>query len=66
MTNMVNIDYSELGWTGAFWESACEKLGWKVKGRGTTSRLCTHYGIEKEDIERFIMDIENTVAMSWD
>lgn len=66
MTNMVYIDYSELGWTGSFWESVCGKLGWKVKGRGTTSRLCTHYGIEKEDIEKFIKDINNIAVMTWD
>ena len=53
-TNMVYIDVSGLGWTGADWMEACAKLGWKSRGRSTTIRLCTHYGIEREDIKAFI------------
>jgi threonine aldolase len=57
MTNMVFIDIGGLGWTGDDWGEACKKLGWKSRGRGTTLRLCTHYGIEREDIEAFIEGI---------
>ena len=32
----------------------CEKLGWKARARGNSTRLCTHYGIEREDIESFL------------
>jgi len=57
MTNMVYIDISGLGWTGGDWIEACAKLGWRSRGRTTTIRLCTHYGIEREDIEVFLEDI---------
>jgi threonine aldolase len=57
MTNMVFIDIGGLGWTGDDWGEACKKLGWKSRGRGNTLRLCTHYGIEREDIEAFIEGI---------
>ena len=30
------------------------KIGWKSRGRPERTRLCTHYGIEREDIEAFI------------
>ena len=53
-TNMVYINVSGLGWTGRGWVEACAKLGWKSRGRSTTIRLCTHYGIEREDIEAFL------------
>jgi len=53
-TNMVYIDVSGLGWTGREWVEACARLGWKSRGRSTTIRLCTHYGIEREDIETFL------------
>jgi threonine aldolase len=53
LTNMVYIDISELGWTGDQWIENCAKLGWKSRG-GKTIRMCTHYGIEREDIEKFV------------
>lgn len=61
MTNMVYIDVSGLGWTGQQWSEACTKIGWKSRGRGTTIRLCTHYGIEREDIEAFLEGIGKLV-----
>jgi threonine aldolase len=57
MTNMVYIDVSGLGWTGKQWADACAKLGWKSSGYSPTVRLCTHYGIEREDIESFLTGI---------
>jgi len=60
-TNMVYIDISGLGWTGRQWAEACAGLGWKSSGRSTTIRLCTHYGIEREDIEAFLEGIRKLV-----
>ncbi|RLI07407.1 threonine aldolase, partial [Candidatus Bathyarchaeota archaeon] len=60
-TNMVYIDISGLGWTGRQWAEACARLGWKSSGRSTTIRLCTHYGIEREDIEAFLEGIRKLV-----
>ena len=62
MTNMVYINVSDLGWTGAQWREACMKLGWRSSGsQSPTVRLCTHYGIEREDIESFISGIKKLV-----
>ncbi|KON30869.1 threonine aldolase [miscellaneous Crenarchaeota group-15 archaeon DG-45] len=61
MTNMVYIDVSGLGWTGQQWADACAKIGWRSRGRTTTIRLCTHYGIEREDIEAFLEGIGKLV-----
>lgn len=62
MTNMVFIDVSGLGWTGRDWAEACRKLGWRSSGYiSPVVRLCTHYGIEKEDIESFISGIKKLV-----
>jgi len=71
MTNIVYIDISKLGWTSQQWNSACAKLGWKSGGyprdfarareESTTIRLCTHYGIEREDIESFLEGIKKLV-----
>jgi len=60
-TNMVYIDVSGLGWTGREWVEACARLGWKSRGRSTTIRLCTHYGIEREDIETFLDGIRKLI-----
>ncbi|MFB0558787.1 MAG: low-specificity L-threonine aldolase [Candidatus Bathyarchaeia archaeon] len=57
LTNMVFIDVSSIGWTGDDWTNACAKLGWKSRGRSNRIRLCTHYGIEMEDIEAFLEGI---------
>lgn len=53
MTNMVYIKFGEIGWTPEDWINACNKLGWKTRGYART-RLCTHYGIEEEDIRIFL------------
>jgi threonine aldolase len=53
-TNMVYIDIGGLGWTGVDWSDACAKIGWKSRGRKTSLRMVTHYGIEREDIEAFL------------
>ncbi|MDH5791467.1 MAG: low-specificity L-threonine aldolase [Candidatus Bathyarchaeota archaeon] len=60
-TNMVYIDVSGLGWTGKEWGEACAKLGWKSRGYTPVIRLCTHYGIEREDIESFLEGIVKLV-----
>ncbi|MCW4036499.1 MAG: low-specificity L-threonine aldolase [Candidatus Bathyarchaeota archaeon] len=54
ITNMVFIDVSSIGWNGDDWINACVKLGWKSRGHSNRIRLCTHYGIEREDIEAFL------------
>ncbi len=53
-TNMLFIEYSEIGWSGEDWIEACAKLGWKTRGGPTGTRLCLHYGIEREDVEAFL------------
>jgi len=60
-SNMVYIDLSGLGWTGREWGEACRKLGWTSRGSSATVRLCTHYGIEREDIEAFLDGITGIV-----
>lgn len=50
-TNMVYIDLSSIGWKADDWNKACKKLGWKSR---SSPRLCTHYGIEREDIKSFL------------
>jgi threonine aldolase len=53
-TNMVYIDFTDLGWSGEDWVAACRQLGWKTRARGTGTRLCLHYGIESNDIRTFL------------
>jgi len=53
-TNMVYVDFSPIGWTVEDFSKVCQELGWKCRGRGTTTRLVTHYGIEEEDIKAFL------------
>jgi threonine aldolase len=53
-TNMVYIDYTPIGWKDSDWISATKKLGWLSEGHGGGTRLCTHYGIEREDIKSFV------------
>jgi threonine aldolase len=60
-TNMVYIDFSSLGWTAQDWIDACAKIGWKSRGRPSRTRLCTHYGIEREDIESFLEGMKKLV-----
>ena len=61
MTNMVYIDPASIGWTGEDWIAACDKIGWKTRGGTKSTRLCTHYGIEREDIESFLGGIAKLV-----
>jgi len=61
LSNMVYIALSGLGWTGREWGEACGKLGWTSRGSSATVRLCTHYGIEREDIEAFLDGITGIV-----
>jgi threonine aldolase len=53
-TNMVYINFADLGWSGKDWVAACRQLGWKTRARGTGTRLCLHYGIESTDILTFL------------
>ena len=55
-TNMVYIDLSDLGWKREDWGKACSKIGW-TSNSGRKVRLCTHYGIIKEDIIKFLDEI---------
>ncbi len=60
-TNMVYIDFSSIGWKAENWNSAMKSLGWKSETRGTSLRLCTHYGIEREDIQILLKGLEKLV-----
>jgi len=60
-TNMVYVDFSPIEWTTEDWNKACADLGWKSRGRGTGTRLVTHYGIEEEDIRGFLEGIAKLV-----
>jgi threonine aldolase len=62
MTNMVYLtDFKEIGWTFDDWNNACTKLGWKTRKRGNGTRLCTHYGIEEEDIRSFLEGLSKLI-----
>lgn len=62
MTNMVYIDVSGLGWTGKKWGEACSKIGWKSGGgQSPIVRLCTHYGIRREDVVSFLEGMKKLV-----
>jgi threonine aldolase len=57
-TNMVFIDPTSVGWTGKQWIEVCAKYGFKTGARNDTRiRLVTHYGIEREDLERLVASI---------
>lgn len=60
-TNMVYVDFSPIGWTAEDWNKACTEMGWKSRGRGTGTRLVTHYGIEEEDIKSFLEGISKKI-----
>lgn len=55
-------DISGLGWIDEEWREACRKLGWSSGSMSSTLRLCTHYGIEWEDIEVFLDGINKIVS----
>ncbi len=61
-TNMVYIDFADLGWTSADWVTNCSRVGWKTRARGTGTRLCLHYGIEAEDIHEFIDGLASIIT----
>ena len=57
-TNMVFIDPSSVGWTGKQWVENCSKYGFKTGARTSNRvRLVTHYGIEREDLEKLVEGI---------
>lgn len=57
-TNMVFIDPSSVGWTGKQWVDNCAKYGFKTGARTSDRvRLVTHYGIEREDLVKFVEGI---------
>lgn len=56
-TNMVYVDFGPIGWTAEDWNKACVEMGWLSRGRGTGTRLVTHYGIEEEDIKSFLEEL---------
>lgn len=60
-TNMVYVDFGPIGWRAEDWNKACEDIGWKSRGRGTGTRLVTHYGIEEEDIKSFLDGIAEKI-----
>jgi threonine aldolase len=60
-TNMVYIDFASIGWKAENWNSAMKALGWKSETHGTSLRLCTHYGIEREDIQILLNGLEKLV-----
>jgi len=60
-TNMVYIDFTPIGWKDADWNMATKKLGWKSEGHGGGTRLCTHYGIEREDVKSFLEGLSKLV-----
>jgi len=59
-TNMVYIDLSDLGWKRDRWGKECSKIGWRSNS-GSKPRLCTHYGIEKGDINKFLDEIGKVI-----
>ena len=60
-TNMVYIDFADLGWSGKDWVAVCRQLGWKTRARGTGTRLCLHYGIESTDIQAFLDGLNHII-----
>jgi threonine aldolase len=60
-TNMVYIDFSTIGWRNEDWNKICKKLGWKSEAHGKVTRLCTHYGIEHEDIQKFLEGLSKQI-----
>jgi threonine aldolase len=65
-TNMVYVDYSGVGWKSSDWIEACKKLGWKTRASGTVTRLCTHYGIDIEDVKSFIEGLTRLIYSKSD
>ena len=60
-TNMLFIDYSDIGWEGKDWLNACKDLGWKSRGGPTGTRLVVHYGMERDDIDAFLEGLAKLV-----
>jgi len=60
-TNMVYVDFTPVGWKAEDWNRACERLGWRSRGSGTSTRLCTHYGIERDDIKSFLDGLKKLI-----
>ena len=60
-TNMLFIDYTDIGWKGEDWSNACNELGWKSRGGPTGTRLVIHYGMEREDIDALLEGLAKLV-----
>ena len=60
-TNIVFLDVKEIGWSGQKWEEVCSNAGWRITGGDLTIRLCTHFGIVREDIENFVSIVRKVV-----
>ena len=59
-TNMVFVDLTSVGWGKDEWVDACAKSGFKTGVRNSERvRLVTHYGMEREDIQRLLGDLSS-------
>lgn len=57
-TNMVFIDPGSVGLSGEDWVDLCANNGFKTSARRPNRvRLVTHYGIEREDLEKLVEGI---------
>jgi len=56
----VFVDLTSVGWGKDEWVDACAKSGFKTGVRNSERvRLVTHYGMEREDIQRLLGDLSS-------